>query len=78
MATTIERIAQEAAAMTRQERLTLVRMLLELDEPSKAEEIATAWEIEIRARINAVDEGRVTGIPYEEIQKEMAGRFGRQ
>jgi len=46
--------------------------------PSNAEEIANAWEIEIRARVKAVDEGRVTGISYEEIRKEMAGRFGSQ
>jgi putative addiction module component (TIGR02574 family) len=78
MVTTLEEIAREAAAMTRQERLTLVRMLLDLDQPSNAEEIANAWEIEIRARVKAVDEGRVTGISYEEIRKEMAGRFGSQ
>jgi hypothetical protein len=35
------------------------------------------WDNEIRARVKAVDEGRVTGIPYEKIKKEMASRFGR-
>jgi len=36
-----------------------------------------SWDKEIRARVKAVDEGRVTGIPYEQIKKEMAARFGR-
>ena len=35
------------------------------------------WDKEIRARVKAVDEGRVTGILYEQIKKEMASRFGR-
>jgi hypothetical protein len=30
---------------------------------------------EIRARVNAVDDGRAVGIPYEQIKKEIADRF---
>jgi putative addiction module component (TIGR02574 family) len=78
MATSIEKIAQEAAELTRQERLTLVRLLLDFDQPSNATEIANAWESEIRARVKAVDEGRVSGIPYTEVKKEIANRFGRR
>ena len=31
---------------------------------------------EIRARVKAVDDGRVSGIPYEEIKKDISNRFG--
>ena len=62
--------------MTRQERLALVRLLLDLDQPAKGDEIATAWDKEIRARVKAVDEGRVSGIPYEQIKQELTNRFG--
>ena len=72
MAKTLERIAQEVATMTRQERLTLVRLLLDLDQPVSRDEIAHAWDSEIRARVKAVDEGRMTGIPYGQIKKEIA------
>jgi putative addiction module component (TIGR02574 family) len=78
MATSIEKIAQEAAELTRQERLTLVRLLLDFDRPSNGAEIANAWESEIRARVTAVDEGRVSGIPYDQVKKEMTNRFGRR
>jgi putative addiction module component (TIGR02574 family) len=78
MATTVEKIAQEAAELTRQERLTLVCLLLDLDQPSNGAEITNAWESEIRARVTAVDEGRVAGVPYEQIKKEMTSRFGRR
>jgi putative addiction module component (TIGR02574 family) len=76
MAKTLERIAQEVATMTRQERLTLVRLLLDLDQPLNGDEIARAWDSEIRARVKAVDEGRVSGIPYDQIKKEIADRLG--
>jgi putative addiction module component (TIGR02574 family) len=78
MPSTVEKIAQEAAELTRQERLTLVRLLLDFDQPSNDAEIASAWEREIRARVTAVDEGRVSGIPYDQIKKEMTNRFGRR
>jgi putative addiction module component (TIGR02574 family) len=78
MAKTLERIAQEVATMTRQERLTLVRLLLDLDQPVNGDEIAHAWDSEIRARVKAVDEGRVSGIPYDQMKKEITDRLGRQ
>ena len=53
-----------------------MRVLLDLDQPSKGDEIENAWDQEIRARVKAVDEGRVSGVRYDEIRREMNGRFG--
>ena len=75
MPTTIEKIAHEAASMTREERLTLVRLLLDIDQLQSNEAVTTAWDQDIRARIKAVDDGRAAGISYESIKKEMFGRF---
>ena len=62
--------------LTREDRLTLVRLLLDLDQPITGDEIAHAWDSEIRARVKAVDEGRVSGTPYDQIKKEIADRLG--
>jgi putative addiction module component (TIGR02574 family) len=75
MAANIEEITKEVVELPRHQRLALVRLLLDLDQPGTSDEIEQAWDEEIRARVKAVDEGRATGIPYEEIKKEMAGRF---
>jgi putative addiction module component (TIGR02574 family) len=64
MATPIEKITQEVVELSCRERLTLLRLLLDLDQPSKGEDIEKTWDQEIRARVNAVDEGRATGIPW--------------
>lgn len=75
MAASIEEITKEAIDLPRHQRLVLVRLLLDLDQPGTTDEIERAWDEEILARVKAVDEGRVIGIPYEQIKKEMAGRF---
>jgi putative addiction module component (TIGR02574 family) len=75
MAAGIEEITKEIVELPRHQRLALIRLLLDLDQPGTNDEIERAWDEEIRARVKAVDEGRATGVPYEEIKKEMAGRF---
>ena len=68
MPTTIEKIAHEAASMTREERLTLVRLLLDIDQLQSNEAVTTAWDQEIRARIKAVDDGRAAGDERQHTQ----------
>jgi hypothetical protein len=46
-----------------------------LDQPSKGDEIEKAWDQEIRARVKAVDKGRVSGNPYDQIQQELNSHF---
>jgi putative addiction module component (TIGR02574 family) len=77
MATGFEEITKEVVDLPRHHRLALVRLLLDLDRPERGEEIDAAWDEEIRARVKAVDDGRVGGVPYEKIKKEMAERFSR-
>ncbi len=75
MASSIEEISKEIIELPRHQRLALVRLLLDLDRPGTSEDIESTWDEEIRARVNAVDDGRAVGIPYEQIKKEMADRF---
>jgi putative addiction module component (TIGR02574 family) len=76
MASSIEKISQEVVELSRRERLTLVRLLLDSDQPSKGDEIEEAWDQDIRARFKAVNAGRASGIPHDQIKQEMASPFG--
>jgi putative addiction module component (TIGR02574 family) len=78
VATNIEEITKEIVELPRHQRLALIRLLLDLDQPGTTGEIDSAWDAEIRARVKAIDEGRAVGIQYEQIQKEMAERFARR
>jgi putative addiction module component (TIGR02574 family) len=75
MAISLEEITKEVVELPRRQRLALVRLLLDLDQPATTDDIEQVWDEEIRARVKAVDEGRANGIPYEEIKNDMAGRF---
>ena len=73
--TRIEALTREAAALPRTERLELVRALLELDGGAVAEAEET-WDEEIRARVQAVDEGRAASVLLDDLRREMDGRLG--
>ena len=75
MVISLEEITKEVVELPRHQRLALVRLLLDLDQPGTTDDIEQAWDEEIRARVKAVDEGRANGIHYEQIKNEMAGRF---
>ena len=74
--TRIEALTQEATKLPKEQRLALARVLLELESGGNVAEAEQSWDEEIRARIKAVDEGRVTGIAYGDLRQEMNGRFG--
>lgn len=74
--TRIEALTQEATKLPKEQRLALARALLDLEPAGSVTEAEQSWDEEIRTRIKAVDEGRVTGIAYDDLQREMSGRYG--
>ena len=77
MAASIEKIATDIAQLPREDRLRLVRLLLDADRPSNVAEIDKAWDDEIRARVLAVNNGQVESISYQDLKREMNSRFHR-
>lgn len=75
MVARIEEITKEIVELPRHQRLALIRLLLDIDQPAASGDIDAVWDEEIRARIKAVDEGRAVGIPYEDVRKEITGRL---
>ena len=77
MSMPLEDVAREAIELPRHQRLSLARMLIELDDPGSDADVEAAWEAEIQARVRAVKEGRVEGIPYEEVLARVDRRLAR-
>lgn len=77
MAVSIEQIATKLAQLPREDRLRLVRLLLDADQPSNVAEIDRAWDDEIRARVLAVSNGQAKSVSYQELKREMNNRFRR-
>jgi putative addiction module component (TIGR02574 family) len=77
MAASIEQIATDLTKLPRNERLRLVRLLLDADRPSNVAEIDKAWDDEIRARVLAVNDGQAKSVSYQDLKREMNERFRR-
>ena len=68
MSKAFEEIAKEASQLSREQRLDLASMLLELNDATPGADESAEWEKEILARIRAVDENSAKGIPVEELR----------
>jgi putative addiction module component (TIGR02574 family) len=76
MSMALEAVAREAARLTRHEQLALARLLMtDLDESSREPGSEGIWEAEIAARVAAVRENAVQGIPYAEVLARVDRRL---
>ena len=71
----LEEVTKEAMDLPPHQRLALASFLLESADAALDPDAESAWDSEIRDRIRAVDEGRVTGIAYEDVMREAERRL---
>ena len=75
MPTTLEQITKDAMDLAPRQKLALAEFLLESADTATDPEAEAAWDSEIRDRIRAIDEGRVTGIAYEDVMRAAEQRL---
>ena len=75
MSMALEEVTREAIQLPRHQRLALARILMDLDDPGTDADVDAAWDAEIQARVRAVQEGRVEGIPYEQVLARIDRRL---
>lgn len=75
MPATLKQITKEAMDLPARQRLALAEFLLESAEAAVDPEAEAAWDAEIRDRIQAIDEGRVPGVSYEEVMRSAEERL---
>ena len=75
MSMALEEVTREAVQLPRHQRRALARILMELDDPGTDADVEGAWDTEIQARVRAVEEGRVQGIPYEQVLTRIDQRL---
>jgi putative addiction module component (TIGR02574 family) len=66
MSAALEEIAEKALQLSPQDKLALANRLLS-DQLSDASEVEAAWDEEILARIEVIDNGTAIGVPFEEV-----------
>ena len=75
MPSTLEQVTKDAMDLAPRQKLALAEFLLESADTATDPEAEAAWDSEIRDRIRAIDEGRVTGIAYEDVIRAAERRL---
>ena len=73
--TKVQEIAHHALELPRSQQFALIQFLLSLEDSADQAQVDAAWDAEIRARLKALDEGRVEALPFEQIRQTMNLRF---
>ena len=75
MAVAVERLTQEALALSDQERAELARKLLVSLEGPPDEGVDAAWDTEIKERVDRIREGTAKGRPAEEVFRDIRAHY---
>ena len=75
MSPNAQRLLDEARRLPPDEREWLAESLLIGDESISAAELETAWDAEIKRRLDEIDSGAVKMIPGEEVLARMDARL---
>jgi putative addiction module component (TIGR02574 family) len=68
-------LLQQALALPENERMALVRVLIEsLDDESEVD-VEQAWEEEVSRRIADLDSGKARTVSWKEVQERIAARL---
>ena len=67
MAATFKQLTHEALELPVQERAKLAQVLISSIDEVTAEDMSSAWDAELKKRVREIREGRVKGIPAEEV-----------
>jgi putative addiction module component (TIGR02574 family) len=70
-----EEVTKEAMDLSPRQRLALAEFLLQSADAAADPEAEAAWDSEIRDRIRAIDEGRITGVAYEDVMRAAERRL---
>ena len=71
----INDILQEAIQLPEDQRFTLAHKLLTVSEPHLSDDVVTAWDVEIRNRIERYDRGETRSRTASEVFKDLDDRL---
>ncbi len=75
MPVTVEKVAQDALALSERERAKLAHTLLKSLDGVADEDFDAAWDLEIEKRVTRIKEGTAKGRPAEEVFRDIRTRY---
>jgi putative addiction module component (TIGR02574 family) len=74
MATSAQKLFEEAMRLDPKERATLVRLLIDALDAKSDKGAEDAWRVEVERRIAELDSGTVQAVPWEELRARLYQR----
>jgi putative addiction module component (TIGR02574 family) len=74
MDTESQHLLQSALALPEPDRAEIAASLIHSLDAGNDEDVDASWAAEIQRRIESIDNGEVTLIPWDEVMDEMRGR----
>lgn len=71
----IQKLVEEARNLPDDQKLTLANRVLELAEQAMTDDVEDEWDSELRARIQAYDEGRSQTKPAGKVFQNLDAKF---
>jgi putative addiction module component (TIGR02574 family) len=71
----LEQVTKDAMDLPPRQRLALAKFLLESADAAADPEAEIAWDSEIQDRVRAIEDGRVTGVSYEDVMRAAEKRL---
>ncbi len=71
MSVTVEELLRQALQLEPKARAELAALILESVPTESPQEVDTAWEAEIRRRMQELEAGSVETIPWEEVREKL-------
>ncbi|MCK4765972.1 MAG: addiction module protein [Candidatus Aminicenantes bacterium] len=75
METTLQQLTSDALALPVQDRAKLAHTLISsIDEKSETD-VSSAWDAELKKRVREIREGKVRGVPAEEVFVRLEKKY---
>ena len=75
MTIAMKQLMHDALELSVQERAKLAHILIASIDESEDGEIASAWDVELKKRVQEIREGKVKGIPAEEVFAKLEEKY---
>jgi putative addiction module component (TIGR02574 family) len=75
MTTAMRQLMHDALELSVQERAKLAHILISSIDGSDGSGVSSAWDIELNKRVREIREGKVKGIPAEEVFAKLKEKY---
>ncbi len=75
MTTVMKQLTHEALELSVEERAELAHILITSIDGNTGEDVSSAWDLELDKRVREIREGKVDGIPSEEVFAKLKEKY---